>query len=368
MTASKISPPLAPGATIGILGGGQLGRLLALEAARVGLETHVYCPEDNAPATRPATVSTQADYDDEAALTAFAGSVDAITYEFENVPVDTVAFLAERMTVRPGPRALRVAQDRLQEKTFLNGIGIATAGFAPVGNGADLVGAIQKLGTPSILKTRRFGYDGKGQMKLKSGSDREAAWDAVGRAPSILEQFVPFRRELSVIAARSADGDVACYDVAENEHRDHVLARSLVPASMDEAQARKARGMAAQIVTALDYVGVMGVEMFEQADGTLLVNEVSPRVHNSGHWTLDACVVNQFQQHIRAVAGWPLGPTTRFADAVMENLLGDAVHDWAAILARPDTALTLYGKTSVRPGRKMGHATRLFPLNSRPNM
>ncbi len=360
--------PLAPGATIGILGGGQLGRMLIMAAARLGLSTHVYCTEADAPAAQLAATVTHAAFDDEAALRAFADATDVVTYEFENVPFETVAFLAEIAAVRPGPRALKVAQDRLQEKTFLNGINIPTTHFAPVNNGGELVTALQKMGVPSVLKTRRMGYDGKGQVVLEDMSDRENAWDTVGRAASILEVHVPFLREVSVIAARSAHGDVACYDVTENIHRGHVLRRSLAPARVNDATERRARGMASQIVTALDYIGVMGIELFELEDGSLLVNEIAPRVHNSGHWTLDACAVSQFEQHIRAVAGWPLGSTGRHSDAVMENILGAEADNWGNYLEHPDSALHLYGKREAREGRKMGHVTRLFPLGRLPDL
>ncbi len=356
-------PVVEPGGTIGILGGGQLGRMLALAAARLGLRAHIYCEEaDEIPAADIAASVTTAPYDREEPLRAFADAVDVITLEFENVPFETVQFLSELKPTRPGARGLRVAQDRLQEKTFLNGIGIPTTQFSPVGNGGELVTALQRIGVPSILKTRRLGYDGKGQIALSSLTEREMAWETVKRAPSILEAHVPFERELSVIVARGSSGEVVTYDIAENVHDNHVLRRTAVPARLDPAQDRAAHEMAAQIVSALDYIGVMGVELFEMSDGGLLVNEIAPRVHNSGHWTLDGCAVSQFEQHIRAIAGWPLGSTDRHSDAIMENILGDEVAHYARLLDHAGAAVHLYGKREIRPGRKMGHFTQLLPL------
>ncbi|MGF1456707.1 MAG: 5-(carboxyamino)imidazole ribonucleotide synthase [Alphaproteobacteria bacterium] len=357
---------LVPGDTIGILGGGQLGRMLARAASRLGLRTHIYCQSAEEPACDVAAAVTLAPFDDTAALQAFAQAVRVVTYEFENVPAETVSVLETLVPVRPGPTALAVAQDRFTEKTFLNGIGVPTTGFAPIDSAQQIGPALGVLGTPAVLKSRRFGYDGKGQTRVAADTDHHAAWDTIGRAPAILEAFVPFTRELSVIVARSAAGTIAAYDVCENQHRDHILARTLAPARLSETAATAARAMAGAIVDALDYVGVMGVELFETAEGAFLVNEIAPRVHNSGHWTLDACVISQFEQHIRAVAGWPLGTIARHSDAVMVNLIGEDVTAWREALAWPDTALHLYGKRESRRGRKMGHATTLYALGTLP--
>ncbi|MEQ8267482.1 MAG: 5-(carboxyamino)imidazole ribonucleotide synthase [Parvibaculum sp.] len=361
---------IPPGGTIGILGGGQLGRMLAMAAAELGLHTHVYCPDEELPAAEVAGRTTRAAYDDEAALIRFAGSVDAVTYEFENVPAETARILSERGIVRPGPIALATAQDRVVEKKFLVSRGIATAPFADVGSEADLRDAVEAIGTPSILKTRRFGYDGKGQAKIAAPTEGIAAWDEIGRAPAILEGFVAFEREISVIVARGLDGHTAAYDPVENIHKNHILDRTLAPAALTKALADEACAIAARIASELDYVGVMGVEMFllpeSGAKRRLLVNEIAPRVHNSGHWTMDACAVSQFEQHMRAICGWPLGGPERHSDAVMTNLIGSEAEDWARLAAEPQTAIHLYGKREARPGRKMGHATRLYPLGTRP--
>ena len=358
---------LSPGDTIGILGGGQLGRMLALAAAPLGLKTHVYCPDPDSPAFDVSATHTIAAYDDTAALELFAASVDVVTYEFENVPGPTAEHLAARVPVRPGPRALAVSQDRLAEKTFLRETGIPVAGFEPIDEAGAVAPALASLGGRGILKTRRMGYDGKGQSLVASASDAAAAFERVGRAPAILEAFIPFEREVSVIAARGLDGTLRAYDVAENVHRDHILKTSTVPAEIDADLAAQARDIAERICTGLEYVGVIGVEFFvlpEGAEQRLLVNEIAPRVHNSGHWTEAACHVSQFEQHIRAVAGLPLGAVERHSDVVMENLIGDEALTWAAVLAEPDARLHLYGKAEVRAGRKMGHVNRLRPLRA----
>ncbi len=361
--------PIAPGATIGILGCGQLGRMLALAAARLGFRCHVYGPEEERPAAAVAAASTHAGYDDEAALETLAREVDVVTYEFENVPHETTAFLQQRLPVHPPPHALAITQDRLLEKAFLRDAGIATAPFAAVSAPADLDRALAEIGTPAVLKSRRFGYDGKGQVLVSSPDEAAGAWAGLAGAPAILEAFVAFDCELSVIAARGPDGRTACYDPVRNIHEHHILARSLVPAGISDALAVEARTIAGQILTRLDYVGVIAVELFlcDRPTGDLVVNELAPRVHNSGHWTLDACAVSQFEQHIRAICGWPLGTTRRFADAAMENVLGDSARDWQALSAAPDAALHLYGKRRISPGRKMGHLTRLFPLGAGPH-
>lgn len=354
--------PLPPGSTIGILGGGQLGRMLAMAGARLGLKSHIYCPETDSPAFQVADGHTIAAYEDEAALEAFAASVDAVTYEFENVPATTAEILARHKPLRPGARALAVSQDRLTEKTFMRDLGIATAPFADVASLEDLKAALSDIGIPSILKTRRFGYDGKGQARIDATGDAASTWEAVGQAPSILEGFVDFEAEISVIVARDTDGHVAAYDPARNAHRNHILDTSTVPSGYDNTVEAKARTLAEKIATELDYTGVMGVELFvTSASRELVVNEIAPRVHNSGHWTTEACAVSQFEQHMRAVAGWPLASPARHSDAVMTNLIGDDVNDWLTLAREPQAGLHLYGKGKARPGRKMGHITRISP-------
>lgn len=355
---------IAPGMEIGILGGGQLGRMLALAAARLGLKAHIYCPEDESPAAQVAHAVTIADYDDRAMLDKFADAVALVTYEFENIPLATVKRLAQRVPLWPGIDALGVAQDRLREKRFLQSIGIETAPFAAVGNMADLTAAADVIGLPAVLKTRTLGYDGKGQFMLRDGAQCDEAWRAIGEAPAILEGFIGFEREVSVIVARAISGDLACYDVAENEHRNHILDLSTVPAAIDRATADQAQTIAKAIATALNYVGVLAVEMFVCPGGRLIVNEIAPRVHNSGHWTIDACLVSQFEQHIRAICGWPLGAAQRHSDARMRNLIGEDANDWATLIGNRTAALHLYGKGAARPGRKMGHMTEIFPLGT----
>lgn len=361
MTKAERSPaPLPPGSTIGILGGGQLGRMLAMAAARLGLKTHIYSDDAESPAFDVAAARTLASYEDEAALDTFARACDAVTFEFENVPSTTVALLADRVPTNPGAHALDVAQDRLTEKSFVRDLGLATAAFARADTVAELHAALASLGAPAVLKTRRMGYDGKGQAKILQPGDAASAMESLKGAPAIVERFVDFAFEASVIAARSASGAFASYDPPENLHANHILKRSTVPGRLSSVQAEQARSIARQIANALDYVGVLCVELFVARDGALLVNEIAPRVHNSGHWTLEACTVSQFEQHIRAIAGWPLGDCARHSDAVMENIIGDEARDWLA-LAREGAALHLYGKPAIRPGRKMGHITRLSP-------
>jgi 5-(carboxyamino)imidazole ribonucleotide synthase len=357
--------PLPPGSTIGILGGGQLGRMLAMAAARLGLKCHVYAPEDDSPAFDVVSSTTVAAYDDEAALAKFAASVDAATYEFENIPVATVEFLAARIPVRPGAKALACAQDRMNEKSLARELGAGTAEFAAIDSYDDLLQALNKIPPPCVLKTRRFGYDGKGQAKILHLEDAESAWESMRNQPSILESFVHFQLEVSVIAARSAMGEFRAYDVIENEHRNHILHHSLAPARITKAAADEAIAIAERIATTLDYVGVFAIEFFAlHATGkdVLYVNEMAPRVHNSGHWTIDGAVTSQFEQHMRAVAGWPLGSTARKAPAVeMINLIGDDIHAWEEIAADTGAFLHHYGKKEARAGRKMGHVNRLLP-------
>lgn len=345
--------------TLGILGGGQLGRMLALAAARLGIDVHVYCPDAASPAERVSAGATVATYDDEAALAAFAARVDAVTTEFENVPAATARFLAGRVPVHPSARALEIAQDRVTEKAFLNDIGIGTAPWRAVDTAADLTAAMGAIGPRGILKTRRFGYDGKGQARLDGPRDAADAITAMNGAPAILEGLAAFEREISVIAARGTDGTVRCYDPGENRHADGILRETVVPAAIDAATRDTALDIAGRIVSSLDYVGVIGVEMFAMADGALLVNEIAPRVHNTGHWTLEGCAVSQFEQHVRAVCGLPLGDPARHSDATMTNLIGGDVDTVPALMAEDGAALHLYGKGAARPGRKMGHVTRL---------
>jgi len=354
------TPVLEPGATIGILGSGQLGRMLALAAARLGFKCHVFAPNRDSPAFDVVHQTTCADYIDTPALERFAASVDVVTYEFENVPAEAAAFLAARVPVLPDPKVLATTQDRLAEKDFVAALGIGTAPYAAIATPADLSAAIERVGRPAVLKTRRFGYDGKGQAAIKNGTAPDAAWREVGGQPCTLEAFVPFAREVSVVAARAHDGTVQCFDVTENEHREHILKVSRVPAALSDAAAQEARRIAETIAHKFAYVGVLAVEMFVLRDGSLLVNEIAPRVHNSGHWTLDGASVSQFEQHIRAVAGWPLGTPIRHGRVEMINLIGSEVEDYRAWLKVAGAAVHLYGKAAVRPGRKMGHVTRVF--------
>ncbi|WP_289080226.1 5-(carboxyamino)imidazole ribonucleotide synthase [uncultured Sulfitobacter sp.] len=345
---------LKTGATIGILGGGQLGRMLAVAAARLGFRTHIFEPGANPPAGDVAHTLTTAGYDDVDALTAFAKSVDIVTFEFENIPTDALDVIENITPIRPNREALRTSQDRLVEKQFLEGLGLTVAPFADITNAADLEAAMTTIGAPSILKTRRFGYDGKGQSRLRSADDAAGALADMAGNPAVLEGFVNFTAEVSVIAARSPSGEVACFDPGENVHRDGILHTTTVPARLSAAQRMDAVLLAANILNALDYVGVLGVELFVTPQG-FIVNEIAPRVHNSGHWTQNGCAVDQFEQHIRAVAGWPLGDGSRYADVVMENLIGDDMDRVPELAKQRDTALHLYGKADVKPGRKMGH-------------
>jgi 5-(carboxyamino)imidazole ribonucleotide synthase len=357
--------PLPPGSVIGIVGGGQLGRMMALAAARLGFDVAVLASEAGSPAGLVSAQEIVGDYGDGAALRALADAADVVTFEFENVPGAAIAALeAEGVAVSPPGRALAVSQDRVAEKTFLNAHGLATVAFEPIDSAADLPHALQKLGAPALLKTRREGYDGKGQAWITNAVDEDQAFVRIGGKPAILEARADFVRELSVIAARSRDGALAAYPLAENDHEHGVLRRSIAPAEASPPLRAEAERIAFTLLEALGYVGVIGVELFALADGALLVNEFAPRVHNTGHWTADGCEVDQFEQHIRAVAGWPLGPTDPLARVEMTNLLGDEAHDWAALAADPAARLWLYGKRDAAPGRKMGHVNRLSPLPS----
>ena len=353
---------LKPDSTIGILGGGQLGRMLALAAARLGFKCHVFAPSPDSCAFDVVHRVTCADYGDVEALDRFANDVEVITYEFENVPAQTATFLSARRPVLPDPRVLATTQDRLSEKHFVRSLGIPMAPFRDVSSPQMLVHALEETGLPAILKTRRFGYDGKGQITIRNGSDPAAAWRAVGEQPAILEGFVPFEREVSVVAARSRDGQVECFDLIENEHRDHILKSSRVPAHVPETIRVEAKRIAESIAAGFAYVGVLAVEMFvlnEVSEPRLLVNEIAPRVHNSGHWTIDGASVSQFEQHVRAIAGWPLVKPLRHGRVEMINLIGSEIDEYATWLPRPGVSVHLYGKGAARPGRKMGHVTRV---------
>lgn len=364
MSEDRLAEPLPPGSTIGILGGGQLGRMLSMAAAKLGLSTHVYCDEPRCPAFDVSAQRMVGDYTDFDRLTAFARTVDAVTYEFENVPVEAARHLAELVPVRPGPRALEVAQDRLVEKQFISELGVQVAPFARVDTAQDLAAALDRFGGPCILKTRRFGYDGKGQVSIAPGDDCAQALAAIGHAPAILEQRLSFACEVSVLVLRGRDGQTRFYDIPQNTHSGGILRRSVVPSPLGPEEQDLARKMAQRIAEALDYVGVLAVEMFYMGPGSgepLCVNEIASRVHNSGHWTMDACPVSQFENHIRAVAGWPLGSTERHSNVEMVNLIGKDVQAWRELAAEPRTLIHLYGKREPRDGRKMGHVNRLFP-------
>ncbi len=356
-----MNDPLPPGSVIGILGGGQLGRMLSVAAARLGYRTRIYEPGARPPAGDVAHAVTTAPYDDIAALTAFAAAVDVVTYEFENVPAASLDLIGSVRPIRPGRRALAISQDRIAEKDFLTALGLATAPYARVTDARTLDAAIARVGTPAILKTTRLGYDGKGQARLSSPADAPAALAAMAGAEAVLEGFIAFDREISVIAARGTDGSVAAFDPGENVHRDGILRTTTVPARLTPAQRTDAVLIAARILNALDYVGVLGVELFVAPTG-LIVNEIAPRVHNSGHWTQNGCAVDQFEQHIRAIAGWPLGDGARHSDVVMENLIGDDVLRVPDLAREAGAAIHLYGKGAPRSGRKMGHVNRVAAL------
>ncbi len=348
-------PPLS---TIGIIGGGQLGRMLAVAAAQLGYQCHIYAPDERSPAADVAQLWTRGDYDDAEAMERFAQSVDILTYEFENIPVEPVAALTAFRRVSPNPEALGIAQDRALEKAFVDKLGARTAPWATVDSLDDLKAAIARVGTPAILKTRRDGYDGKGQARLRSIEDAESAWTAIGERPAILEGFVNFEHEFSIIIARGADGRVVSWDPAENFHVNGILDTSTVPAHPSIlAEADEALALAVRIAEALEYIGVLTLEFFA-AEGGPVFNEMAPRVHNSGHWTIEGALTSQFENHVRAICGLPLGSTELVAGgAQMRNLIGDQANDWGAILADPRAHLHLYAKRFPRPGRKMGHVT-----------
>jgi 5-(carboxyamino)imidazole ribonucleotide synthase len=352
-----MTKPLAPGATIGILGGGQLGRMLSVAAARLGFKTCIFEPAGDCPASHVANFHMQADYDDTDALTRFAQSCDVITFEFENIPTAALDTIEALRPIHPPRAALATSQDRLTEKAFLQGLGLTTAPFADITDAASLDAAIATIGTPAILKTRRMGYDGKGQARIMTPADAATALADMNGQPAILEGFVDFTHEVSVIAARGQDGAVACFDPGQNVHHSGILHTTTVPATLTPTQRTDAILIAARILNALDYVGVLGVELFVTPKA-LIVNEIAPRVHNSGHWTQNGCAIDQFEQHIRAVAGWPLGDGSRHSNVTMENLIGDDV-DRIPLIAKEPASLHLYGKPQARPGRKMGHVNRV---------
>ncbi|MEQ8664685.1 MAG: 5-(carboxyamino)imidazole ribonucleotide synthase [Rhodospirillales bacterium] len=371
--------PLPPGSTIGIMGGGQLGRMTALAAAPFGYRCHIFTPEADSPAEQVADTTTVAAYDNAEALRSFADSVDVVTFEFENVPHESVQLLADRVPVRPGWNVLRVSQDRLIEKDFINGLGIPTTPYRAVRNLTELQSAVADLGLPAVLKTTRLGYDGKGQVKIEEGSNLEDAWNAIdissGGGVAILEAFADLAMEVSVIVARSEDNAWTAFPPVENRHVNHILDTTRAPAGLPEAIAMSAVRAALAIADELAVVGLLAVEMFITNDpkrggvtkkSQLLINEIAPRPHNSGHWTIDACLCSQYEQFVRAVAGLPFGTAERHHDAVMKNLIGDEVDSWLDALHDPASFLHVYGKAEARPGRKMGHVTRLFPLGKLP--
>jgi len=360
----KALVPLEPGSTIGILGGGQLGRMLALAAARLGFNVHIFCPDENSPAFKVAEKSYPYEYEDEDALAKFAQATDVITYEFENVPAQTAAFLSSRTALHPSTRALKVAQNRLAEREFLASNDIAIAPFAAISCQQDLERSLAEIGTPAVLKAQTLGYDGKGQAVIKNSEEIPKALASIGNVPAILEAFIPFEREISVIIARTPSGEISAYDPGENQHVNHILDKTIIPANITSETLEKAITTARNIAEALDYVGVLAVEMFiceRPGFEPLYVNEIAPRVHNSGHWTQDACLTDQFEQHIRAICGWPLGPVQRHSDAVMKNLIGDDFYQWPQFAAMDDHCVHLYGKTKVRAARKMGHVNQIIP-------
>ncbi|WP_282606658.1 5-(carboxyamino)imidazole ribonucleotide synthase [Pelagibius sp. Alg239-R121] len=359
------SLPLPPGSTIGMLGGGQLGRMAALAAASLGYKVHVYSPEVDGPASQVTSLNTVAAYDDWQALEKFAAAIDAVTYEFENVPAATAEFLVKRIPVRPGPNVLRICQNRLREKDFCNSIAVPTTRYAEATNADSLARVTRDFGLPCILKTAEFGYDGKGQVFISYGDDIETAWNAMSggkeTAAAIVEGFVDFRMEISVIIARNGDGSSECYVPVENHHKNHILDQTHAPARITAELADRAEVIARRLAEEMDLQGLLAIEMFVTSDDHILVNEMAPRPHNSGHWTMDACITSQFEQFMRAVAGLSLGSPDRHSNAVMKNLIGDDVDAWQSILTEPGAKLHLYGKAEARPGRKMGHVNRLSP-------
>lgn len=349
---------LISGSTIGILGGGQLGQMLSMAAARLGFKTHIFEPSENPPASNVASKFTRAEYDDYDALKQFASSVDVVTYEFENIPTAALDIIETQSEIFPNREALKISQDRLIEKEFINKLGFKTASFCEVNSIEELIHAINQIGAPSILKTRRFGYDGKGQVKVQPSSKPEEIWKNLGEKALILEGFINFSSEFSVIGSRSKDGQISCFDPGENVHKDGILRTTTVPAHLTNQQKTEAVLITAKILETLKYVGVIGIEFFLEKN-SLVINEFAPRVHNSGHWTQNGCTVDQFEQHIRAITGWQLGNAERHSDVIMENLIGDEIYKTNQLVEDGSIALHLYGKADVNPGRKMGHFNRI---------
>lgn len=351
--------PVEPNATIGILGGGQLGRMLATAAAELGYKTHVYCPDKNSPAFNVVSDYTVAEYDDEEALKAFVSQVDVVTYEFENIPHESLTILDRAAPVHPSPDLLKISQNRLREKNFVNAHEISTTNYHRVTSEEELERAIERIGLPAILKTSELGYDGKGQVKITEADDAVAAWETIGKVEAILEAVVDYKMEISVIVARGLNGQQASYSPVQNIHENHILAVTKAPANISKALSKEAQKQALTLARAADLKGLLAVEMFVTKKGELLVNELAPRPHNSGHWTMDACVTGQFEQHIRAICNLPLGGTERICDAEMHNLIGDDIEQWRDHIKNPHAKLHLYGKSETRAGRKMGHVTIL---------
>jgi 5-(carboxyamino)imidazole ribonucleotide synthase len=353
---------LPPGSVVGIMGGGQLGRMIAVAAARLGYRCTVFCGSEDDPAAQVCDTVIAAPYDDPAALKRFAEHVDVVTFEFENLPRDAAEWLSEHTLVRPNVRSLEIAQNRVREKSFLNHMGVETAPWIEIDDTPALDRAWQEMGAPAVFKTAQFGYDGKGQAMIRSHSQLNEAWESVGKVQSIVEGFVDFSCEVSVIVARAPDGTVKCFDVVENQHANHILDVTIAPARIAPETAQAAQNIAISIAKALDLIGLLAVEMFVTKTDGVIVNEIAPRPHNSGHWSIDACVTDQFEQMVRAVCGLPLGDPSRHSNALMRNLIGDQASRWPDILREPEANLHLYGKSEARPGRKMGHVTRLYPL------
>lgn len=358
------SDVIAPGATIGILGGGQLGRMIALAAAPMGYRCHIFCPEKDSPAAQVCAAHTVAAYDDQDALAQFAKAVDVVTFEFENIPAATVEFLERHVKVRPNSRALRVSQNRLEEKNFLNDVGVPTAAYAGAASGASLEAAVRHIGTPCIVKTVTEGYDGKGQVRVETAANLAAVWDQLKAREAIVERMVDFEMECSVIVARGLDGTCVAFTPGENFHANGILDTTIVPARLPEARRQQAEAIGRHVAEKLDLVGILCVELFVTKDGRFLANEIAPRPHNSGHWTIDACMTSQFEQLVRAICGLPLGSVERLANAEMKNLIGEDVALWRKAMADANAKVHLYGKTEVRAGRKMGHITRVLPLSN----
>lgn len=367
MNANGNGNLLPPGSTIGIVGGGQLGRMIALAAAPLGYRCHIFCPDQDSPASHVAAATTVAPYDDEAALAKFAAAVDVVTYEFENVPAPTIEFIEKHKPVRPNSHALRVAQNRLEEKNFLNDIGVPTTAYAGAGSSASLEAAVRHIGTPCLVKTVTEGYDGKGQIRLETTANVGTAWAQLKAREAIVERMVDFDMECSVIVARGMDGTCVAFTPGENFHVNGILDTTIIPARLPEARRQQAEAIGRHVAEKLDLVGLLCVEMFVTKDGRFLANEIAPRPHNSGHWTIDACVTSQFEQLVRAICGLPLGAVDRLANAEMKNLIGEDFNLWRKAMAESNAKVHLYGKTEIRPGRKMGHVTRLQPLNGRSN-